>query len=155
MLKNDWNATQFFSELLANNKLAVTEGFTFCKVSGLEGFEEALAQMQTASAFVCVSDIADGYTELNNTPRTRRSQNCFPRHAPRCREIWKLAPSAWKPCANCSGSSPRSAYSGESRGSKQIAFTSTPVSSSTRLTVTFSPAAPALIFKSQSIATPI
>jgi hypothetical protein len=77
MLKNDWNATQFFSELLANNKLAVTEGFTFCKVSGLEGFEEALAQMQTASAFVCVSDIADGYTELNNTPRTRRVKTVF------------------------------------------------------------------------------
>ena len=34
MLKNDWNATQFFSELLANNKLAVAEGFTLCKVSG-------------------------------------------------------------------------------------------------------------------------
>ena len=29
MLKSDWNATQFFSELLANNKLAVAEGKTF------------------------------------------------------------------------------------------------------------------------------
>ena len=33
--------------------------------------------MQTASAFVCVSDIADGYTELNNTPRTRRVKTVF------------------------------------------------------------------------------
>ena len=77
MLKNDWNATQFFNELLANNKLAVAEGFTFCKVSGLEGFEEALHAMQQATAFCCVSDIADGYTELNNTPRTRRVKTVF------------------------------------------------------------------------------
>lgn len=77
MLKSDWNATQFFSELIAINNLAVAEGFTFCKVSGLEGFEEALHAMQSAAAFCCVSDIADGYTELNNTPRTRRIKTVF------------------------------------------------------------------------------
>ncbi len=77
MLKSDWNATQFFEELVAKNKLAVAEGFTFCKVSGLEGFEEALHAMQQATAFCCVSDIADGYTELNNTPRTRRVKTVF------------------------------------------------------------------------------
>lgn len=76
-LNGDWNATQFFEELIANNKLAVAEGFTFCKVSGLEGFEEALHAMQSATAFCCVSDIADGYTELNNTPRTRRIKTVF------------------------------------------------------------------------------
>lgn len=72
-----WDAAAFFERLAATNRLAVSENFTFCKVSGLEGFEEALAQMQTASAFVCVSDIADGYTELNNTPRTRRVKTIF------------------------------------------------------------------------------
>ena len=77
MLKSDWSATQFFEELVAKNKLAVAEGFTFCKVSGLEGFEEALHAMQQATAFCCVSDIADGYTELNNTPRTRRIKTVF------------------------------------------------------------------------------
>ena len=77
MLKSDWNATQFFEELVAKNKLAVAESFAFCKVSGLEGFEEALHAMQQASAFCCVSDIADGYTELNNTPRTRRIKTVF------------------------------------------------------------------------------
>ena len=77
MQKSDWNAAQFFEELVAKNKLAVAEGFTFCKVSGLEGFEEALHAMQQASAFCCVSDIADGYTELNNTPRTRRVKTVF------------------------------------------------------------------------------
>ncbi len=74
---SNWNATQFFSELLQKNRLALAEGFTFCKVSGLEGFEEALDAMQSATAFCCVSDIADGYTELNNTPRTRRVKTVF------------------------------------------------------------------------------
>lgn len=77
MTKSDWNATGFFEALLAKNKLAIAEGFAFCKVSGLEGFEEALHAMQYASAFCCVSDIADGYTELNNTPRTRRVKTVF------------------------------------------------------------------------------
>ena len=30
MLKSDWSASQFFEELVAKNKLAVAEGFTFC-----------------------------------------------------------------------------------------------------------------------------
>lgn len=76
-LNGRWNATQFFEELTAKNRLAKSEGFSFCRVSGLEGFEEALTQMQTTSAFCCVSDIADGYTELNNTPRTRRVKTVF------------------------------------------------------------------------------
>ena len=73
----NWNATQFFEQLTASNRLATSENFVFCRVSGLEGFEEALEQMQSASAIVCVSDIADGYTELNNTPRTRRVKTVF------------------------------------------------------------------------------
>ena len=76
-LNGRWNAAQFFEELTATNALAQNENFIFCHVSGLEGFEEALAQMQTATAFCCVSDIADGYTELNNTPRTRRVKTVF------------------------------------------------------------------------------
>ena len=60
MLKSDWSATDFFQNLIAKNKLAIAEGFTFCKVSGLEGFEEALHAMQQATAFCCVSDITDG-----------------------------------------------------------------------------------------------
>ena len=64
-----WDAAAFFERLAATNILAQKEHFIFCRVSGLE--------MQTASAFVCVSDIADGYTELNNTPRTRRVKTVF------------------------------------------------------------------------------
>lgn len=73
----NWNATAFFENLTHINRLATAQNFVFCRVSGLEGFEEALAEMQTANNFVCVSDIADGYTELNNTPRTRRVKTVF------------------------------------------------------------------------------
>ena len=74
---SDWNATAFFENLLAKNRLARHENFVFCRVSGLDGFEEALAGMQTTANFCCVSDIADGYTELNNSPRTRRVKTMF------------------------------------------------------------------------------
>jgi hypothetical protein len=66
-----WNATAFFADLTKRNRFAVANGFHFCKVSGLEGFEEALAAMQSHKAFVCVSDISQGYTDINNTPHTR------------------------------------------------------------------------------------
>ena len=72
-----WNAASFFEELTATNRLARQEGFTFCRVSGLDGFEEAVNEAQTQTDFVCVSDIADGYTELNNPPRTRRVKTVF------------------------------------------------------------------------------
>lgn len=74
---SDWNATAFFEDLLTRNRLARSEGFVFRRVSGLDGFEEALSSAQTATAFCCVSDIADGYTELNNSPRTRRVKTVF------------------------------------------------------------------------------
>lgn len=76
-LNGRWNAAAFFENLTATNRLAQSEGFTFCRVSGLDGFEEAVNEAQTQAAFVCVSDIADGYTELNNTPRTRRVITCL------------------------------------------------------------------------------
>ena len=56
---------------------AQAEHFSFHRVSGLEGFEEALHTLQTCTAFVAVSDIAQGYTELNNTPHTRRVKTVF------------------------------------------------------------------------------
>lgn len=74
---SDWQAAAFFETLLAKNKLARSERFVFCRVSGLDGFEEALADMQTTANFCCMSDIADGYTELNNSPRTRRVKTVF------------------------------------------------------------------------------
>jgi hypothetical protein len=76
-LNGVWNATKFFEDLTSKNLLAQSENFVFCRVSGLEGFEEALHQMQYASAIVAVSDIANGYIELNNTPKTRRVKTIF------------------------------------------------------------------------------
>lgn len=77
-MKNyNWDAVSFFENLTETNILAKREKFTFCRVSGLDGFEEALETMQSSVAFVCVSDIAGGYTELNNTPRTRRVKTVF------------------------------------------------------------------------------
>ena len=72
-----WDASEYFEQLTATNRLAKSERFAFCHVSGLDGFEEALAHMQRTTAFVCVSDIANGFTELNNTPHTRRVKTVF------------------------------------------------------------------------------
>lgn len=76
-LNGRWDAAAFFENLTATNNLAQSEQFVFCRVSGLDGFEEAVNEAQSQTAFVCVSDIADGYTELNNTPRTRRVKTVF------------------------------------------------------------------------------
>lgn len=73
----NWDATLFFESLTHNNRLAADRHFKFCRVSGLEGFEDALKSMQSSTAFVCISDTADGYTELNNAPKTRRVKTVF------------------------------------------------------------------------------
>lgn len=73
----NWNATAFFENLTATNRLAQQEHFRFCRVSGLQGFEEALAAMGSTTAFVCVSDNSDGYTDINNSPHTRRIKTVF------------------------------------------------------------------------------
>ena len=74
---NFWNATNFFRDLTTRNKFATAHGFAFARVSGLEGFEEALQNMQSTTAFVCVSDMSQGYIALANTPRTRRVKTIF------------------------------------------------------------------------------
>ena len=78
IIKNiNWDATAFFERLASANKLAKANSFVFCRVSGLDGFEEALQSMQSAAAFIAVSDISQGYTELNNSPHTRRVKTVF------------------------------------------------------------------------------
>ena len=73
----NWDATSFFEQLTQKNKFAKEKRFTFCRVSGLDGFEEALAKLLTKTAFVCVSDISQGFTDINNTPHTRRVKTVF------------------------------------------------------------------------------
>ena len=77
MTNYNWDATAFFERLTASNRLAQKEKFTFCSVSGLQGLQDMLQNMQTSVAFVAVSDIAQGYTELNTTPHTRRVKTVF------------------------------------------------------------------------------
>ena len=73
----NWDATTFFEGLAFRNKLAKAHDFRFFRVSGLEGFEEALQSIQSTANFICVSDISQGYTELNTTPHTRRVKTVF------------------------------------------------------------------------------
>ena len=86
-----WNAAAFFGRLTDRNRLARRENFVFCRVSGLEGFEEALHNLQSAPAVVAVSDTSEGFMDMNNTPRTRRTQDRVPRHAPRPRRYGRAA----------------------------------------------------------------
>lgn len=74
---HNWNATKFFENLVERNRLAIAGNFSFCRVSGLEGFEEALHNLQTAPAIVAVSDTSEGVMDMNNTPRTRRIKTVF------------------------------------------------------------------------------
>jgi len=73
----NWNSTAFFERMTASNKLAQEKHFAFLRVSGLEGLEEVIHTLQNVTAFVAISDIAQGYTELNNTPHTRRVKTVF------------------------------------------------------------------------------
>lgn len=77
MLDGSWDATAFFEALLNKNKLARKYGFKFLRVSGLEGFEEALENIKGTVNFFCVSDVSDGYTELEATPHTRKVKTVF------------------------------------------------------------------------------
>lgn len=72
-----WDAIKFFKNLTEHNKLALKENFCFCQISGLDGLEELLDQMQNKTAFVCVSDVDNGYITLENTPKTRRVKTIF------------------------------------------------------------------------------
>lgn len=84
IIKNiNWNATAFFKELTKQNILAKQQGFRFCRVTGLQGFEEALGRMQSTTAIVAVDDSSQGFMDINNTPHTRRIKTVFlaKRHA--------------------------------------------------------------------------
>lgn len=79
----NWDATSYFEDLVSRNVLAQAQGYRFARVSGLQGLEDYIATAQKVTAAVCVSDLSPGYTELNNTPHTRRVKTVFlmKRHA--------------------------------------------------------------------------
>ena len=62
----NWDATAFFVSLTEKNKFAKAHDFVFARGSGLNGFEEVLQQLQSATAIVVVSDISQGYIGSNN-----------------------------------------------------------------------------------------
>lgn len=75
---NDWNAGAYFSRLLKINKLALSRGFVFCDVSGLQGLEDMLHLVKSSPNIFAVSDISDGYAAIGaSSPRTRRVKTCF------------------------------------------------------------------------------
>ena len=73
----NWDSTSFFQSLTKRNKFAKQHEFSFTRVSGLDGFEEALHSLQSATAIIAVSDISQGYIEVNNSPHTRRVKTIF------------------------------------------------------------------------------
>ena len=148
-----WDATEFFEHLTATNRLAKSEHFTFCRVSGLDGFEEALDNMQQSLAFVCVSDIANGFTELNNTPRTRRVKTVFMAMRHKIDDM-----KARNTCMDTMRELFRQFMSLlilEKPNWSSSASTSTREYRSTKLTDISSRAAPALSFRSPSMSIPI
>jgi len=64
--KNLFDAFAYFQEVLAKNKLATSEKFEFCRISGPKGMEDALANFRTAPAFFCVDDSVSGMTYARN-----------------------------------------------------------------------------------------
>lgn len=73
----DWSAYEFFSRLVSTNRLAKSLLMQALRVSGLQQFEDALATMQSATAFCCVCDLSSGYTDLSTSPKTRRVKTVF------------------------------------------------------------------------------
>lgn len=76
-LKGDWNASNYFRSLTNQNKLAIANSFEFFSVDALEGFHSILSSMQSKKAFVCVSEVSQGYIDVYNTPKTRRIKTIF------------------------------------------------------------------------------
>ena len=78
----NWDATAFFASLTEKNKFAKAHDFVFARSSGLDGFEEVLQQLQSATAIVAVSDISQGYIGSYNivvflTICISYANNCF------------------------------------------------------------------------------
>lgn len=73
----NWDATDFFESLTLSNKFAVSHGFRFCRVSGLDGFQDAIGTYQSRVPFVAASDISQGVLYTDNSPHTERVKTVF------------------------------------------------------------------------------
>lgn len=72
--KKQWDAAPFVEQLTKRNRLAHQHGFRFVRVPSLGHLEEVISKMQNTTAFVVVSDMTNGSTNLHNTPRVTRTK---------------------------------------------------------------------------------
>ncbi len=73
----NWDSAEFFQTLTEQNKFAQSLGFKFCRVSGLEGFQDAIAKFQSRTPIVAASDISQGVLYTDNSPHTERVKTVF------------------------------------------------------------------------------
>lgn len=60
--KSNFDGYAYFAQLCTKNKLSLQEQFKFCRVTGLGGMEEALANLKRERCFFCIDDTTDGAT---------------------------------------------------------------------------------------------
>lgn len=72
--KHQWDAAPFIERLVKTNRLAKEHGFSFVRVPSLGHLNEVISRMQKTTAFVFCSDMTNGTTSLNNTPRITRTK---------------------------------------------------------------------------------
>lgn len=73
----NWDSTEFFERLTRENRFARSLGYTFCRVSGLDGFQDALARFKSRKPLVAASDISQGVLFTDNSPHTERVKTVF------------------------------------------------------------------------------
>lgn len=73
----NWDSSSFFEKLTLTNKFAIRHGFRFCRVSGLDGFQDAIGTYQSRVPFVAASDISQGVLYTDNSPHTDRVKTVF------------------------------------------------------------------------------
>ena len=73
----NWSAADFFRKLTETNKMAVEAGAVFCRVSGLQGYQDAIAGLKKRKPVVAVSDVSKGTLFTDNTPHYDRLKMVF------------------------------------------------------------------------------
>ncbi len=72
-----WDATTYFENLTRRNRLAQAHKFATARVTTLDSLEEALHLMQNKPNIICISEMEQGYTEINNSPHIRRVKTIY------------------------------------------------------------------------------
>ena len=76
--KIDWDSTAFFERLTATNRLAQEYKAKFCRVSGLDGFNDCLGPLKSQNLIVAASDTSRGaFIMADNTPHNDKVKLFF------------------------------------------------------------------------------